>query len=575
MKNICHIITIMFALKLSSVFAETEIIKRNINGYVTDLAGLLSSEEEEKLNNKIVDFKNKSSVEIAIVTVQDMGGEDIEGYANKLFNSWGIGKSGLDNGLLILVSMKEKRWRIEVGRGLEGDITDLRSYIFGEEILKPSLKNKNYYAGFNNLLDAFWTKIDPIKKEQMSAYKLQQEKENEESFNSFFEGLIYVILFLIILSLIFYLVNIKKKNKTEKKEEFIDYKTLDKERIKTILSNIQSIKSEFINNKWHLNRIKNNTYGIEIDDLIKDFENKYKILEILSAAAFAINVHKISNQEESLLIKIWNEIETIPYELNIKIKNVKELYEKCKKIEETYDLIKKIKSENEKSIEVFYEKTKIINLELSKSKTFKKTINEDEDKKMFYLYINQSKKIIEASKQLLYAKDVKGALREYDKAIINYNEANKLKNNFSSFCSNYDNMKLSLKTKISELEGNIKRTKFKINDSDVSYYTKTKFRNKEKECNDFLLKQGTYDLFTFSALLDENIDSIRKIYRKAENEIEEEESSRRRQRSNSYSSSYSGYDVSSSSFDYSSSSSSSFDFGGGDSGGGGSSGSFD
>ena len=70
-------------------------------------------------------LEQRTTAEVAVVTVPDMDGyAGPEEYANDLFTAWKIGKKGQDNGVLILLAMKEKKVRIEVGYGLEGAITD-------------------------------------------------------------------------------------------------------------------------------------------------------------------------------------------------------------------------------------------------------------------------------------------------------------------------------------------------------------------------------------------------------------------------------------------------------------------
>ena len=92
-------------------------------GFANDYANVLNSSQRNELEEYLRNIEEKSSVEIA-VAIFDSIGYPIEEYANLLFEKWGIGKKGKDNGILILVSIKERLIRIEVGYGLEGIITD-------------------------------------------------------------------------------------------------------------------------------------------------------------------------------------------------------------------------------------------------------------------------------------------------------------------------------------------------------------------------------------------------------------------------------------------------------------------
>jgi uncharacterized membrane protein YgcG len=115
--------------------------------YVNDFAEILDSDQEMRLNNEITAIEKDSTVEIAIVTIESLQGVSIEEYAVKLFEKWGIGKKGVDNGLLILVAKKERQYRIEVGYGLEGVITDAQSSKIGRDILMPRFKNNEFGEG--------------------------------------------------------------------------------------------------------------------------------------------------------------------------------------------------------------------------------------------------------------------------------------------------------------------------------------------------------------------------------------------------------------------------------------------
>lgn len=96
-------------------------------GLVTDTAGVFTPEEKARLEQKLRDFEQKTSVEFAVVTVTSLDGMDIDQYRVKLFEAWGIGKKDKDNGLLMVVAPNEPptgKVGIEVGYGLEGLLND-------------------------------------------------------------------------------------------------------------------------------------------------------------------------------------------------------------------------------------------------------------------------------------------------------------------------------------------------------------------------------------------------------------------------------------------------------------------
>lgn len=117
------------------------------SGYVNDFANIFSSEEKARLESMLAEIERNTTVEIAIATVKNLEGLGIEDYSLQLAESWGIGKKSKDNGLLILVALEERKYRFEVGYGLEGVLNDARVGRIGREILVPSFKQGKYGSG--------------------------------------------------------------------------------------------------------------------------------------------------------------------------------------------------------------------------------------------------------------------------------------------------------------------------------------------------------------------------------------------------------------------------------------------
>ncbi|MBI1223036.1 MAG: TPM domain-containing protein [Bacteroidetes bacterium] len=120
---------------------------------VYDLAGVLSPEQKQALEYKIVAYQDSTSTQIVILTEPSLEGEDDFDYTYRLAEKWGIGQEEKNNGLLIAAFMDEHKLRIQVGRGLEPAVTDAISHYIIEEDLKPAFRQGNYYAGFNKALD--------------------------------------------------------------------------------------------------------------------------------------------------------------------------------------------------------------------------------------------------------------------------------------------------------------------------------------------------------------------------------------------------------------------------------------
>jgi len=95
-------------------------------GYVTDTAGVLDVGTKQGLVTLLRTLHDKTTAQVAVAVVPTTGGISAEEYAVKLFEKWGVGKKGKDNGVLLVVAVKDRTMRIEVGYGLEGAIPDAR-----------------------------------------------------------------------------------------------------------------------------------------------------------------------------------------------------------------------------------------------------------------------------------------------------------------------------------------------------------------------------------------------------------------------------------------------------------------
>ncbi|RKX73586.1 MAG: hypothetical protein DRP87_18630, partial [Spirochaetes bacterium] len=118
-------------------------------GWVNDYAGVIMPEDREKINAIIKAVEEKTGAEIAIAAVESMEPyPTIEDFSIELASKWGIGKEGEDNGVLIVLALKERKVRIEVGYGLEGAIPDgLAGEIMDKSII-PHFRTGDYSTGF-------------------------------------------------------------------------------------------------------------------------------------------------------------------------------------------------------------------------------------------------------------------------------------------------------------------------------------------------------------------------------------------------------------------------------------------
>jgi uncharacterized protein len=118
-----------------------------LRGHVNDYANMLSPGVSERLEQALADFEKSDSTQIVVLTINSLEGESLEGYSIKVADAWKIGQTKLDNGAILLIAKQEHKIRIEVGRGLEGVLTDLVSGRIIRDDISPHFKRNDYDAG--------------------------------------------------------------------------------------------------------------------------------------------------------------------------------------------------------------------------------------------------------------------------------------------------------------------------------------------------------------------------------------------------------------------------------------------
>lgn len=173
--------------------------------YIYDDGNIIDDDVEVQVNDMLVELEEKTEVEFAVITVEDLQGLEIEEYANNLFNTLGIGKKGEDNGILLLISQPDERVRLEIGRGLEGCLNDAKCGRILDDYFVPYRDNDEYTKGteltveatLNVLADEYDVQIQGLDE------NIQLEEENEED---------YTIIFIIVVIIIFAVCLIMEKN---------------------------------------------------------------------------------------------------------------------------------------------------------------------------------------------------------------------------------------------------------------------------------------------------------------------------------------------------------------------------
>ncbi|MDA0986299.1 MAG: TPM domain-containing protein [Bacteroidetes bacterium] len=150
MKYFCYpVLLLLLFFELSK--SQTDVI--SLQERVTDLSGILSIQDKNQLSDKLENFYNKNSIDFLIVIVKSLNGEEVRDYGIKLLEKNKAGAKEKDNGLLLLVAIEDRKIAIEVGYGLEGDLTDAQSDYIIRNVITPFFKSGNYFNGINEAVN--------------------------------------------------------------------------------------------------------------------------------------------------------------------------------------------------------------------------------------------------------------------------------------------------------------------------------------------------------------------------------------------------------------------------------------
>ena len=166
-----------------------------LQGYVNDYAGMISPETKTGLEAELKNFEATDSTQIVVLTIPSLQGEDLEGFSIKVAEAWKIGQKVKDNGVIFLVAKEDKKMRIEVGRGLEGRLTDLMAGRIIDLVVKPRFKRGDFDGGFTAGIQAI---IDGTRGEFKADDTQKTSGKHDPS--QFFSFLIFAMIFILVIS---------------------------------------------------------------------------------------------------------------------------------------------------------------------------------------------------------------------------------------------------------------------------------------------------------------------------------------------------------------------------------------
>jgi uncharacterized protein len=171
-------------LALCALAASPPALAQNLtfpsfSNYVVDAANVLPPADEQALVAKLKAFQDTTGKQFAVATVPSLQGTSVEDYGNRLFREWKIGDRTRNDGALLLVAPTERKVRIEVGYGLEGDLTDAVSRLIIENAILPRFKAGDFPGGISrgadDVIAVFSGQADDYKQRAALADKAGEE----------------------------------------------------------------------------------------------------------------------------------------------------------------------------------------------------------------------------------------------------------------------------------------------------------------------------------------------------------------------------------------------------------------
>lgn len=191
-KNVICLLT-LFLLILS--IKSVAVVSPTKDFFVNDYAGVLTEETENYIIQTNIELQQKTGAQIVVVTVESLEGMDIEEYSMQLARNFQIGNAEKNNGVLMLCSIEDRKFRIEVGYELEGKLTDGRTGIIQDEYIRPYLRKNDYDSGIINCFNEI---LQDVAEEYNITISSVEFKDNETEYSDEFENINVISLFIMI-----------------------------------------------------------------------------------------------------------------------------------------------------------------------------------------------------------------------------------------------------------------------------------------------------------------------------------------------------------------------------------------
>jgi uncharacterized protein len=150
-------------------------------GRIVDEANLLSADDKRALEQELVALEQKSTDQLVVYTTRSLQGSPIEDFGYRLGRHWQIGQQGKNNGAILIVAPSDRKVRIEVGRGLEPQLTDLMTKLIIENAILPAFRRNDFpggiKAGVRDIRDVLLGDAEEVKQRARTAKKRSPDSD--------------------------------------------------------------------------------------------------------------------------------------------------------------------------------------------------------------------------------------------------------------------------------------------------------------------------------------------------------------------------------------------------------------
>ncbi len=189
----------LWLMSWTSLVSAEEFVVPPLTGPVVDEAGILSASARSQIERLTRAVFESGGSQIGVLTLSSLGGLTIEEVGIKVTDVWKLGRKGQDDGVLLVVAPQERRVRIEVGRGREGDLTDAYSRRIINQILGPAFREGQFDRGVLLAVAAIIQKTDPnFDLEANGVARARMTRGGGQNIANFWVTLIIILLFVLL-----------------------------------------------------------------------------------------------------------------------------------------------------------------------------------------------------------------------------------------------------------------------------------------------------------------------------------------------------------------------------------------